>query len=225
MLRDFLNRSLLLILFIAGCLYSQDRTVLKAFPPPEGYTRITCDSASFSYWLQRLPLKSDNTILTYNGDRVQRGFYNTWGVLDMPLLFSSDLEQCADYCMRLWAEYHRAYNSFDKLYLFNYSGKRTYFNNSNRTFRSFLKQAFAYSNSYSLKKGCKPVADTALIPGDLFIQNQTGGVGHVSMILDICESASGEKLYLIGYSFMPAQEFHIEKADECQKENRGKEDI
>jgi hypothetical protein len=32
------------------------------------------------------------------------------------------------------------------------------------------------------------------------------------MVMDVCENSSGEKLYLIGYSFMPAQEFHIEKA-------------
>jgi hypothetical protein len=32
------------------------------------------------------------------------------------------------------------------------------------------------------------------------------------MIMDVCENGQGERLYLIGFSFMPAQEFHIEKA-------------
>ena len=53
-----------------------------------------------------------------------------------------------------------------------------------------------------------------LKPGDMIVQNRNGGIGHASVILDVCESKKGEKLYLIGYSFMPAQEFHIEKAEE-----------
>jgi hypothetical protein len=32
--------------------------------------------------------------------------------------------------------------------------------------------------------------------------------------MNICTSPEGQILYLIGFSFMPAQEFHIEKADD-----------
>jgi hypothetical protein len=63
-----------------------------------------------------------------------------------------------------------------------------------------------------LKKGCKPVIADEVIPGDLFVQNERGGIGHVSVVLDVCKSKEGKKLFLIGYSFMPAQEFHIERA-------------
>jgi hypothetical protein len=46
----------------------------------------------------------------------------------------------------------------------------------------------------------------------MIVQNENGGIGHVSMIMDACKNEKGEELYLIGYSFMPAQEFHIEGA-------------
>lgn len=74
-----------------------------------------------------------------------------------------------------------------------------------------LKKRFSYSNSYSLKMGCKKIEEKDIEPGDMIVQNEDGGIGHVSAILDVCISAAGEKLYLIGFSFMPAQEFHIEK--------------
>ena len=46
----------------------------------------------------------------------------------------------------------------------------------------------------------------------MFIQNERGGIGHVSVVLDVCRTEQGNKLFLVGYSYMPAQEFHIEKA-------------
>ena len=70
----------------------------------------------------------------------------------------------------------------------------------------------AHANSHSLKKACTDVTMTDLKPGDMIVQNQDGGIGHASVIMDVCESEKGERLYLIGFSFMPAQEFHIEKA-------------
>jgi hypothetical protein len=130
----------------------------------------------------------------------------------MPLLFKSELEQCADYCMRFWAEYHKDMNKLDSLYLFDYSGNKKKFKNSEKTYTGFLNWAFSFSNSYSLKRGCKKISKNELVPGDIIVQNEGGGIGHASVIMDVCKSEEGKKLYLIGYSFMPAQEFHIEKA-------------
>lgn len=30
--------------------------------------------------------------------------------------------------------------------------------------------------------------------------------------MDVCREGKGDRLYLMGYSFMPAQQFHLEKA-------------
>jgi hypothetical protein len=130
----------------------------------------------------------------------------------MPLLFQSDIEQCADFCMRFWGEYHHASDKLNELCLFDYNGRKQSFPSSGKSFKEFLRWAFVHANSYSLKEGCRGVTEPDLQPGDLIVQNERGGIGHVSMIMDVCTSRTGEKRYLIGFSFMPAQEFHIEKA-------------
>jgi len=204
-----------LILFLVLNLESiaQEKTIRNSIDTPNGYVRINFPEGSYSNWIQNLPLKENSIILEYRGYMISLDyFYNVFAVVDMPLLFKSDLEQCADYCLRFWAEYHKDMNKLDSLYLFDYSGNKKKFTGSGKTYSGFLKWAFSYSNSYSLKKGCEKVSVDELIPGDMIVQNEGGGIGHASVILDVCKSSEGKKLYLIGYSYMPAQELHIEKA-------------
>ncbi len=201
-----------LLIWISCSAFSQESTISNSIPAPPGYIRQTYPPGSYSNWIQNLPLKARPVILDYRGQVVESGRYNVWGVVQMPLLFRSNLEQCADFAMRFWAEYHKATGKLDQLYLFDYSGRRTTFTRSGKSFMQFLKWAFANTNSHSLKYGCRTVASDQIVPGDMFIQNERGGVGHVSVVLDVCRSRQGDALYLVGYSFMPAQEFHIEKA-------------
>jgi hypothetical protein len=207
----------LFLFFTAFTAFAEGQTIATAIQAPDGYTREKYSAGTYSNWVQSLPLKECTVIIDYAEKRLDPySFYNIFAVVDMPLLFHSDLEQCADYCMRFWAEYHKEMNKLDSLYLFDYSGNKKRFAGSEKTYIEFLRQAFAYANSYSLKKGCKEVEIEELMPGDMIVQNKSGCIGHVSLILDVCESGQGKKLYLIGYSFMPAQEFHIEKADEVR---------
>ncbi len=209
-------RVIVAITILLVCLYNEGKsdaeTINNSIPVPQGYQRLVYPVGSFSKWIQNLPLKTDHVILDYRGRNVAPGFYNLFGVIRMPLMFQTNLEQCADYAMRLWAEYHRETGKLEKLFLFDYSGNKKYFAGSGESYNRFLRAAFAYTNSHSLKKGCRPVSPDDLMPGDLFVQNERGGIGHVSVIMDICRSEKGKRLLLIGYSFMPAQEFHIEKA-------------
>ena len=217
--RDLMQRVpgvLLMLIFIcnfpAG--FAQTPTIRNSFPVPNGYLRNTYPGGSFSQWIQDLGLKDPPIIRNHRGETVNSGFYNVWGVIQMPLLFQSNLEQCADFAMRLWAEYHKAAGKLDQLYLFEYSGTRKLFKSSGKSYVQFLKAAFANTNSFSLKQGCSKITAGEVMPGDLFVQNERGGIGHVSIVLDVCQSKEGKRLFLIGYSFMPAQEFHIEKAQE-----------
>lgn len=196
---------------ISVCL-SQEKTIKSSVKCPAGYSRIEFQQGSFCDFIQNIPVKKNNTILSHKGTNIENDIYNIYCVADIPLLFKSDIEQCADYCMRIWAEYHKTKNKLKDLYLFDYGGKRKYYKNENKDYKSFLQQSFAFSNSSSLKRGCESVAEKDLIPGDMFVQNETGGIGHVSMIVDVCKNKEGKKLFLMGYSFMPAQEFHVEKA-------------
>jgi hypothetical protein len=200
--------------------YPQQPTIASQIPVPNGFVRKSFPQGTFSNWVQNLPLKKSDRILAYNGSAINDpdhnviALYNVFAVVDMPLLFKSDIEQCADYCMRFWAEYHKSLNKLDKLYLFDYNGNKKLYSSSGKSWTGFLKWAFSYSNSFSLKKGCAAIKETDVIPGDMFVQNEGGGIGHVSMVVDIAESKDGKKLYCIGFGFMPAQEFHIEKAED-----------
>ncbi|MBW1822427.1 MAG: hypothetical protein JRI92_11845, partial [Deltaproteobacteria bacterium] len=147
---------------------------IEKIPVPNGYERIKYDKKSYSNYLQRLPLKEKNTIYKWDGKKVFGVLYNIYAVVDKPLLFKSDLEQCADFCMRFWADFHKNQNKLDKLFLYDYSGKKKYYKKSNKKYKSFLRMHMAYSNSYSIKKGANKVEAGALKPGDMFVQNKDG---------------------------------------------------
>ena len=194
--------------------FAQTVTIRSSIPIPSGYVRNTCTDGSFGNWIQNLALKDPPIILDYQGAAVPSGFYHVWGVVKLPLLFRSNLEQCADFAMRFWAEYHKAAGKLDRLYLFDYGGNKKLFTLSGKSYLQFLRTAFSNANSHSLKQGCKAIAAGEVLPGDLIVQNERRRIGHVSVILDVCQSKEGKRLFLIGYSFMPAQEFHIERATE-----------
>jgi hypothetical protein len=203
---------MLLLIGISSSSISQGLAIRDTIAVPHGFLRQTYPNGSYSNWIQTLQLKAQPVILDHRGQTVESRLFSVYGVVHMPLLFQSDLEQCADFAMRFWAEYHRTTGKLDQLYLFDYSGRKISFASSGKSYEQFLKWAFANTNSHSLKIGCKPIAADQIAPGDMFIQNERGGIGHVSVVLDACQSAQGSKLFLVGYSFMPAQEFHIEKA-------------
>lgn len=205
-----------ILLFLNPFLFPSPNKI-SSLPLPSDYVRVTYPDASFSSYLQKLSLKSENKIYSHKGEDLSH-WYESLGVIDKPLLYKDDLEQCADFTMRLWADFHKETKLLSELYLFQYSGKKIYFKSSGKSFPQFLRNAFANSNSHSLKKGGKEIKVDELRPGDLFVQNENGGIGHVSIILDHAKSPAKEDLFLIGFSFMPAQEMHIEKSPS----NRGK---
>jgi hypothetical protein len=199
----------LLFLLVSGKAFT---LTVSGIETPPGYSRVTQEIGSFSAWLPRLPLARDARIMMYGGGYVPDTRFHVLAVIDLPLLFSYDLEQCADWCMRFWAEYHRQIGALDRLYLFSYEGSRVYLKGFDGGFEKFLKRAMDGSNTYSLRMGCGAIREADLRPGDMIVQNDTGGIGHVSMIMDECADARGERLYLVGFSFMPAQQFHVEEA-------------
>jgi hypothetical protein len=184
---------------------------IGSIPAPPGFARTAQPAGSFAAWVARLPLRPDNRVRTFDGRDVSGG-YDVLAVVDLPLLFRSDLEQCADWCLRLWAEYHKGSEQLGRLYLFDYNGRRMSFRKSGKTFPRFLKWSMDHANSYSLLKGCVTVDSGDIRPGDMFVQNRRGGIGHASVVMDACTDTAGNRLYLVGYSYMPAQEFHVERA-------------
>lgn len=190
--------------------------VIFSLPVPSGYVRQEYSDTSYSAWIQKLPIKDSDEIDKYDGTHAISSFYNIMAVVNIPLLFRADIEQCADWGFRFWTDFHQQTGRTNRLYLFDYNGRRYYFRDSKQTLKMFLKRAMVNANSHSLKAGCQSIDTFDLRPGDMVIQNESCGVGHVSIIMDVCRNKSGKRRYLIGYGFMPAQQFHIEKADNEQ---------
>lgn len=181
---------------------------------PAGCSRLVFNDTTYAGWIQGLPIRNDKRIQRYDGSYMPEGYYNVMAVIDLPMLFRDDIEQCADWCFRFWSHYHRGRNRLGSWYLLDYNGQRRYFSKSGRSFNGFLKWAMNNANSHSIKSGCMSVDTSDIQPGDMLVQNLNGGIGHVSVVMDVCRDPKGAKFYILGYSFMPAQQFHIERAGE-----------
>jgi hypothetical protein len=69
---------------------------------------------------------------------------------------------------------------------------------------------FNYAGSKSLSKELIPVKQADMKPGDVFIVG--GFPGHAVTVLDMAVNpATGEKLFMLCQSYMPAQQVHVLK--------------
>ena len=144
---------------------------------------------------------------------------------------SVDLQQCADACIRLYAEYLWNSKQYGKIkfhfvsgFLADYErwahGERISVNgnhaswyriNNNedysyKTFREYLLMVFMYAGTASLPQDMEDVGSTPSI-GDVIIQ--PGSPGHAVMVVD----KAGEK-FIVAQSYMPAQEIEILRSTE-----------
>jgi hypothetical protein len=68
---------------------------------------------------------------------------------------------------------------------------------------------FAYAGTISVEKESTAIAKEDMRIGDVFVKG--GSPGHCVIVMDMCENAAGDKLFLLGQSYMPAQQIHILK--------------
>ncbi len=214
--------------------YDIKDALINRIPVPEGFKRTTEKIGSFADWLRFLPLKPGNPdVCLYNGKlkNYQGGHY---ALVDIDV-GKTDIQQCADAVMRMRAEYLYSIKEFELLH-FNFTsghsigfkkwveGYRTVIkdnnvswsmttsaDNSYKTFKGYMNTIFNYAGTSSLSKELKKVSDISDIKiGDVFIVG--GFPGHAVLVIDVCvNSVSGEKLFLIQQSYMPAQDIHILK--------------
>jgi hypothetical protein len=208
-------------------------TLAARFPAPSGFERIAADSASFGAWLRRLPLKPDSAAVhLYNGQLKYDQSVHA-AVIEMDV-GSEDLQQCADACMRLWAEYLFAQKRYGDLHFNLTNGfrvdyekwqagyrvlvvgnsttwvKRYRDSNTYADFRDYLTFVFRYAGTLSLSRELPEIALSDLQIGDIFIKG--GSPGHAVMVLDCVKNVkTGKKMMHLGQSYMPAQEFHVLK--------------
>jgi hypothetical protein len=213
-------------------------TIVNRTSVPKGYKRKNVGKGSFAEWLRYLPLfEKQHLVKLHDGSKKWNQFAHH-AVVDMDV-GKADLQQCADAVMRLQAEYHYSTKAYDKIH-FNYtSGDRVSFedwrkgrrpkvngnkvnfvnngkvSNGYSNFKAYLRQIFTYAGTASLSKELKSKKLKEIQAGDVFIQG--GFPGHAILVLDVAINEKGEKLFMVGQSYMPAQEFHVLKNKENKK--------
>jgi len=197
--------------------YSSSQSINgRIFPPPD-FERVSLQSDSgYSAWIRHLPLKPKGSpVLTWRGDTLKTA-ESIVAVVDLDI--PNQNYQCADVAMRLWAEYLWSQNRQDKIEFTSLAGVPLIWKgDKQQAFMKYLNKVMAYCNTSSMARDYKIVHPDSLLPGDMYIQpdpSGKGGIGHLSIIFDIAENYKGEKVYLFGYGFMPAQDLHILWPDE-----------
>jgi len=206
---------------------------VEDIPLPPNYKRIDLDDASFEAFLRRFPIRSnDNIVHLYNG----APYYNQsthYAILDVSV-GNKDLQQCADAVMRLRAEYLYQLKNYGKIkfnftngepasfekyaqgYRVSFPQNKTTWNKKAdvdygyNTFLKYMELVYSYAGTYSLNKELLPVLDmNSILPGHVFIQTGTP-YGHAVIVMDVAEHiTTGERIFLIAQSYMPAQDMHI----------------
>lgn len=207
------------------------KTIQSRFNAPSGYEIIQGEAGSYAHYLQNLPLKPNGTdVLLYNGS-VKRNKVHA-AIIDMEI-GKKDLQQCADAIMRLRGEYlyqanrkneiafnftngfRVAYSEWAKGNRMQVKGNETKWvkqaapSDTYADFRKYMELIFNYAGTKSLEKELVPVNKiTDIQIGDVFIQG--GSPGHAVVVVNIAKTQkTGEKLFLLAQSYMPAQDIHI----------------
>ncbi|MDR0371712.1 MAG: DUF4846 domain-containing protein [Prevotellaceae bacterium] len=212
-------------------------TLQTRFNPPDGFQRKPVDDNSFADFLRNLPLKPAGAkVKYYNGDTKYDDVYDA--VVDMDIS-NRDLQQCADAIMRLRGEYFYAIKAYDQIsftltngFKMDYTqwmqGNRVIVNgnktvwrktaepsNTYKDFRNYMEFVFTYAGTLSLAKSLHPKNSRDIAIGDIFILG--GSPGHAVIVVDVAENATGEKVFLLAQSYMPAQETQILKNNTDKK--------
>ncbi len=174
---------------------------------PQGYERIKLPSESFGSFLRKQPLKKETTVYLYNG---QPKYNQTaqYAVLDVSV-GKRDLQQCADAVMRLRAEYLKQQQQ-SICFADNAGKKYCWQQYKNRSWQSYLETVFGMCGTLSLEKELKRRSWDQLMAGDVLIKG--GSPGHAVIIIDIARHRqTGELIFLLAQSYMPAQDIHVLK--------------
>jgi predicted MPP superfamily phosphohydrolase len=210
----------------------EGETILERFEPPQGFKRVSVEDGSFAEYLRTLSLKPHGSpILFYDGREKTRNVHEAVVNIDIG---ERDLLQCADAVMYLRGEYLYKSGLYDKIqfefangFVADYKswmeGKRivvegnhaywvqqTEYSNDFQSFRRYFDMVFAYANTVSLERQLKSVNVEDMQIGDVFMKGPLPG--HCVIVVDMAENEeTGEKLFMIAQSYMPAQEIHVLK--------------
>jgi hypothetical protein len=206
-------------------------TIEERFLLPEGFVRVHVEQGSFAEYLRGQKLKPHGSnVLYYDGrEKVAKGVHEA--VLDKSI-GDRDLHQCADAIMLLRGEYLYNQGRYDEIVFHFVNGFKTeykkwmqgyritvkgnkaawvksrQYSDSYEEFRRYMDIVFAYASTLSLEKELVQVNKDNMEIGDVFIKG--ADPGHAIIVMDMAENPStGEKLFVVAQSYMPAQETHV----------------
>ena len=213
--------------------YDVSQNIVNRIPVPKGFTRVSVEKGSFQDWLRHLPLKKEGSAVNLYDGSLKYNQDAHFAVINIDA-GSEDLQQCADACMRLKAEYLFSKKDFENIHFKFTSGdnatwdmwkegfrpqikgnkvswiKKAGKDESYKNFKSYLKTVFNYCGTYSLSNEMLSIKMEEIKAGDLFIKG--GFPGHAVIVVDIAENkTTGEMLFMVAQSYMPAQDIHILK--------------
>lgn len=198
---------------------------------PEGYQSVEVPAGSFQAYLRELPLKPHGAKVKYYDGRSKNSKGVYMAVVDLQI-GNRNLHQCADAVMRLRAEYLWKNKKYDQIH-FNFTngfrvdyaewmkGKRVVVkgnktrwsqqaepSNTYSDLWNYLQIIFSYAGTLSLSKEMEPVSINDLNIGDVFIQG--GSPGHAVIVINKARHLqTGEKIFLLAQSYMPAQQIQV----------------
>ena len=205
-------------------------TIEDRYSPVEGYTRIEYDEGSFEEFLRKQKLKAyGEKVLYYDGrEKSSKGVYDSAFDVDIG---ERDLHQCADAIMLLRGEYLYSQGLYDDISFNFVSGFKAEYkmwmdgyrikvqgndveyykaaepSNTYEDFRKYMDMVFAYSGTLSLINELEDVTIDDMDIGDVFIVG--GSPGHAVIVVDMASNSSGEKIFLLAQSYMPAQQTQL----------------
>ena len=188
--------------------------VQSRFDCPDTYHRIQKPADSYASFLQNLPLKPSGS-LVHNFDGSVNSKQNVYCAVIAIDVGTRDLQQCADAVMRLRAEYLYSQKRFNEIH-FNFlsDGQPRYLTKycqdptSYDCFRRYLNYVYAFANTASLKNELHAKSIDQMEIGDVLIQSGSP-FGHAVTVLDMCENNNGDQVFMLGQSYMPAQEIQV----------------
>jgi hypothetical protein len=81
-----------------------------------------------------------------------------------------------------------------------------------------MDNIFMYAGSLSLSKELTAIPVNSIEPGHVFIYG--GSPGHAVIVVDVAiNEKTGERIFMLAQSYMPAQEIHILKNPANEDEN------
>ena len=190
---------------------------VKLIPVPKAYKRIAIVPGSFGEYLRNLELKTENNKVYLHTGELKINQTAQFAVIKIDI-GTRDLQQCADAVMRLRAEYLYVQKQYSDIH-FNFlsDGKPRHYKDyakgdlSHKKFRKYMDYIFSYANTASLKNELTKVNSiNDLQIGDVFIQKGSP-YGHAITVMDMAKNESGEMIFMLSQSYMPAQDIHILK--------------